>query len=211
MQGGAIDARSTDYVTISSSSFISCKSHSKSGSSGGGGVDLWYIKIHPSIRFCWFLYCSSGNDGGGAAICNSSVTTNQMVCDDCRFIKCSVPKDPNHSLSPVAGGIIIWHNTQPAKSSNLLLKLNEAAFGGALGTHSTFYSLTLIIISFCFFCTNVGVHGNDVYISSVPSQPPFLHCFSTSASGRIGYYNEHGYDSTDCDWLPLAYSHNWTC
>ena len=194
--GGAINAYNVKSVTVSYSLFLTCKSTQSSG----GGVNLFKLLYQPYIHNCDFISCHAADDGGGAAIWNSSATENQIVCYNCRFIDCSVPNEKDNLLGPVAGGIILWDNILPAKCSSLLFSSNEATYGGAYACHSTYYSLVNLLFV-CLFNKNIGTYGNDIYLHILPSDSTCVHCFSTTNSDRIGYYSS-GHNTTDAAWFP---------
>ena len=196
MQGGAIDARYANDVIISSSTFVHCEAYAATTYSGGGAVDLWYINKQLSISLCSFVSCFSKDDGGAAAIWSSSATDNQIVCQECRFINGAATGSSN----ACGGGIILWDNSNVLKCTNILFALNTASYGGAYATNNI-YVAPHYILSFCFFNRNTGTYGNDIYFLSWPSYSPFLYCFSTSESDRIGYYSSE-YQTTDADWFP---------
>ena len=67
-EGGGIYCNNAAYVSVSSSAFSVCAAHAHTGGSGGGGITLRQIQIHPQISLCTFISCSSEDDGGGVAV-----------------------------------------------------------------------------------------------------------------------------------------------
>ena len=191
-EGGGIDARNVNDVTITSSAFVNCHADSIGNhASGGGGINLRSIQRQPFIQFCSFISCTSNDDGGGVAIWYSSAE-NPFFCMNCRFISCLVPNDATNDLFPCAGALIPFDNSLFMKSSNLVFAYNEGESGGAYVTNK-FPDAPDYLLSFCFFNRNKGKYGNDICLSTV-TEPVCFHCFSTSDETRIYKGNDH--------WLP---------
>ena len=202
-EGGGIDARNADDVTISYSTFVSCQAHSSLVLSGGGGVNLWFIKQYPSIKYCSFISCISDDDGSGLNIYNSSSSGNHYACENCVFIKDAVLGNSDS----FGGGVLLCDNYEILKCSNLVFTDNEGTFGGAYAichiTQSQIYFLY-----FCFFHSNIGTYGNDAYLLQLFLENPFLYSFSTAASLRIVHAsNRNDWNNPDVftdysNWLP---------
>ena len=201
--GGALHCYSVHSVSIDSSSFLSCSCRV----GGGGGINLYDIRHQPYINNCYFISCSADDDGGGAAIWSSYAKDDLIVCRDCRVIRCSVPNYNKNSVSPVAGGIILWSNNAGLKCSNILFSDNEGWLGGAYATDRR-SNLAANLLSFCFFNKNIGTYGTDTFFQYFPSDIPFCYCCSTSDSNRVGYYVNTEYTSTNREWLPQTSIHS---
>ena len=204
-EGGAIDARNADDVTVTLSAFVKCHADSIGDhASGGGGINLRSIQSQPYLKFCSFISCTSSDDGGGVAIW-SSKATNTLFCSECRYVLCSTPNSNPNQISPYAGGIILWNNNNILKCSNSLFASNTGWLGGAYATCNVTLAPNYIL-SFSFFNNNTGTCGNDAtFYSFLPDNEhqAFLHCFSTTPSNRIGYLN-NTWQTTKVDWLPLG-------
>ena len=199
--GGAIDARNADYVTVEQSIFDRCISHTTSTASGGCGINLYNITQHPFVIDCTFISCATDEDGGGMSV-SQTAPENTLLCEGCRFInnQAKLPQS-NHNW---AGGIMIWGNPGALKCSNLLFTNNEATFGGAYGTNYNIDSPDYPL-RFCFFHDNSATNGKDVcfygYKSSYATEY-FLHCFSTSEGVRVKNFTSED----NCDWLSMFVS-----
>ena len=205
MDGGAIDARNADYVTLSLSSFVHCVSHTTSSTSGGGGINCNNIQQQPFIHCCLFLLCESDDDGAGVSIWNAHGNPDIYLCNECIFLE---------DTARNGGGGLIVDTTDSRACSNCLLSHSLSGCGGALYLHYSFYSSEHFLTQFCFF------HANSLYSSGVAKDAAiesyfkltdsivlFQQCFSTSGSNRLGdYYNER-WHNTDLDWLSFLYGY----
>ena len=199
--GGAIYANGVAKIEVSFSSFISCACYSTDGCDGGA-IEIYKLTSQPMITQCIFLLCHADDDGGTVSVFNSS-SDNTLVCTDCRIIHCTVPLNDDNRAGPTSGGIVFWYNDNPMNYANILFTDSEGMYGGAYSTDNITVAPDYLL-RYCFFNRNRGPIGNDIYLSPLSSIPPFLHCISTSEPGRIGYWNDTEYTSTDADWLSLT-------
>lgn len=166
--------------------------------SSGGGINLFKILNQPYLITCNFISCFAYDDGGSAAIWNSSAA-NIFICTDCQFIK----GNSDGSDDPWAGGIIIWNSEDTLKCSNLCFSLNTATYGGAYAINNVTVAPNYVIY-FCFFNRNTADYGNDAGLflfSADEENAVFLYCFSTTEDNRIGY-RETEWINADFSWLP---------
>ena len=152
----------------------------------------------PLVERSSFLFCISGNDGGGVGIYSSSQSPKTCILQS-RFIACK----GQHSGSSGGGGMIIADcNSAISCTECLFCECHSARIGGGLCYYYT--PLTppnnAPLCSFLFFSKNSVLtpqYGQDVYFHPLPSDGVFLDCFSTTVSPRI-YPSEHE------NWIPLT-------
>ena len=203
-KGGAIHTSSIHTLDAKHSFFHKCSTTTTSDNDGSGA--LWAVTIQKRISLSAnaFISCTSKASSGAFCIhdCNS-VTDGVDVIDSCRCIDCNAT-----DTSPDAGAVWIG-------SSNKLIRLTSCLFskchaftndgnGGALRHTLSGYYPRSYPIRFCFFNQNTSPLGNDIYLPNFPSDAPCLHCFSLSASGRVGFYDGTVWDRADFNWLPHA-------
>ena len=196
--GGAINAYNVHSVTVTASFFLFCSASSRSG----GGINLVSIIHQPYIHNCDFIFCSAFQDGGGVEIWLCSAEDNTIVCENCRFISCSVPTNNDNRLGPWAGGILLWDNGNITRCSNLIFSLNEGYCAGAYGTDLN-TDAPDFPLRFCFFYSNTATNGNDVcfrHYQGLYATHFFSHCFSATKEERVVVYFSDDYSN----WLPLS-------
>ena len=193
--GGAIHCYNVYSVSLLFCSFISCSATAGSG----GGVNMYTIIQQPYIHTCDFISCFACDDGGGINVWYSNAMDDKLACKDCRFIKETVKgsRDPS-------GGCLLYYPSNGLICANSLFSNSEAYYGGAFYILYTNYPSGMYPLQFCFFNTNKGTVGNDITLDKYVQHNTNLvlkHCFSTSNSDRIGYYNNAPATSKD-NWLP---------
>ena len=201
--GGAIYTNQISETTVEVSTFLYCSCHSDNGltEGDGGAITINGSITQHLISECEFIFCSAEDDGGAVAIWNSHANENNPVCKDCIFIACTIPNDDTLEQKPVAGGLILWANTNIQKCSNTLFSSNEGTYGGAYANNEQI-QFPNYVLSFCFFSRNTGTYGNDIYLPNLPSGSPLLHCFTTTTENRIGYKDGSFYVVLHPNWLP---------
>ena len=192
--GGAIHCNNVNFVSIISSSFLSCTCEG----GGGGGINFCNIQNQPSLSECDIISCSASADGGGISIFYSYANVDQLICNNCRFLSCCISNNLESEYIFSGGGIILWQNHNILICSDILFTSNTGTCGGGYATSQSTV-LQTCFLCFCFFNRNTGSCGTDAYFDPLPSDA-FQHCFSTSDSHRIGYYSS-GYQKTDENWL----------
>ena len=183
--GGAIYCSTISTVRISSSAFISCMCNT-TNDSDGGAIELWIIVSQSTISGCTFIFCHSDDNGGALSVWNSGAA-DQLICKDSLFL--------SGTCEDCGGAIIFWNHNDIRKCSNTLFAHNKGVYGGAYANNILIQTQKYLFL-FCFFIENSGSYGNDIFLSSLPSESPLLHCLSTSFEGKI----VKGYDT----WLPLG-------
>ena len=212
--GGRVYAEYIGTTMIRNSFFYDCQCGTGADGPDGAGALLNYIHTFPLIQCCIFLFCTSGDDGGGCGIWNSQSPVSYAV-DSCTFLKCKGV----HQKSTDGGGIIFNQNIDMISCTNCLFHAcTTPHYGGAI---SAVYpsGTTIKPISFCYFHQNTAEYGNDIFLYCFPDpSQTVLHCLSTSASDRVcSVLNENDISNpdkfkSDSDWLPLgtlSYLNTW--
>ena len=203
--GGAISCRPCYSVSISYSSFISCKG------SKGGGVYLWGISFFCSVSGCVFTQCEA-KDWGNALLLrelpsinggntNTNNNNHPPACSLCRFL--------HNEHRVVTSGAIYFLPSYGAHTlkENLYTSNNADHYGGAVEYNvDGNYQVTCAIFYFNFFSdNNAKGNGDDVvftYNDKYSTWSPFFHCFSTTTSNRVAFAagsTPYRYNDT---WLP---------
>ena len=198
--GGGIATEFLNNVYIYSSSFIHCHGGTNYHiNSGGGAVFLNDTKQWHQIHDCNFIGCYSGADGGALHLRNCKVPHSDGIANT-RFIDCKTVYD----IDAVEGGAVqSWTVTVTCSFSNSLIARCHSYQGGGFFFQVKENYATNIIL-FCLFHINTATGtGNDlaVYNLSQTDSNFFQHCFSTSQSNRVDYYDGIWYH-TDHNWLP---------
>ena len=193
MDGGAIDARNTDSVTVSLSSFVHCVTHTTSLASGGGGIHFYKIQ-QPFIDHCIFLFCESADDAGGMGIYDSFGSEDDFIYECC-CVYCA----GNHPSSSGGGGLMISSPACDIECSDCLFcHCHSAWMGGALFFYYPNSARKYCRFTFCFLEGNSAPAGNDAYFNEWTPTQPFLYCFSLTPGSRI-FPGSH-----DNDWLSIT-------
>ena len=97
----------------------------------------------------------------------------------------------NESLD--GGAVWIWETGELIGLKNCFFSLCHATtgFGGALNHYLSNYKENSYPIRYCFFNKNTAPYGNDAYLvlSDTFKGAPFLHCFSTTTTNRLAYWD----------------------
>ena len=174
--GGAIYINSDSNLSITSSSFSSCKSQ------GYGGAIFAYLKCNSSvITGSNFFKCKAGH-GGGVMTWNgpsSSVSSS-------RFISChaiSTGGGVYHDSGYTSSFLTISDSLFSTCSANYTTDEFHTRGGGAFEDFRSFpYTSTY---SFLFFDKNVAKKefGYDISVVYIPiTQSSVLHCFTTTSN-----------------------------
>ena len=201
--GGAIYCTLCKSVTISSSSFVSCKSVK------GGGIYLQEICQFSSVDDSLFTQCSALGWGNGVVLWKlpqrnsgntNSANTPLPASSNCRFLYNEYRVGTSGALyfCPVNGAHTLRENLYSYNNANVYGGAVECNLGGS-------YSVTTAVFHFSFFSNNNGNgNGDDVIIlnNKYSASSPFLHCFSTEESStRLTSYQDSQYPH-DINWLP---------
>ena len=156
------------------------------------------LSIHPLIKSCLFLSCTSGDDGGGCGIYYSQSSLLYAV-DSCRCIKCKGIASPNNE----GGGMCLSGNDNFISCTNCLLYACEAPSNAGGIFLDCNYATNEKKITFCFFTENKSDGAIDVCVwRQSQNFVPLSHCFTTSTGKTVGEY-ENTKDHSD--WLPHGY------
>ena len=205
IDGGAIYTAYIGTVSVSNSHFLDCKSGSGETGAEGGGVLCYFISVLPLIRSCTFLFCTTGDDGGGCGIWFSNSSLAYAV-DSCRCIKCQ----GTHIDNSQGGGIMLAWNDMFITITNCLLSACETKYQGG-GIWMSYPSGTSVRpLTFCFFSENKSGYGRDVQFINFPSDAEAItHSFSTepsiSGSVCVGTFNSETVVYSNIhpvNWLP---------
>ena len=191
VDGGAIYAAYIGTVSVTASLFYDCKSGTGQIGAEGGGICCYYIAVLPLIRTCTFLFCTTGDDGGGCGIWLSNASSVYVI-NSCRFLKCK----GTHVDNSQGGGIMLSFNEVFVTITNCLLCACETKYqgGGVLITQPSDTSLQPL--TFCFFHDNKSPIGKDVCFYEYNGNIQLiLYSFSSdAAAGRV--------DGGPDNWLP---------
>ena len=201
--GGAVYAEYISYATVSDSFFYDCECGWSTAGPEGAGILLNYISTQPLIQSCSFVSCRSDDDGGGCSI-YFSFSSLVYVVHACSYIHCK----GTHLTSSQGGGVMLYGNAESYGCTDCLFCNSQALYGAGLYLYLLNYDERTYLVRFCFFKNNsvwTNGYGNDVALdcyTPTNNTALFEHCFSTTASKRIGYLNNTPWDATDVNWLP---------
>ena len=202
--GGAIHYVSSSSISISSSSFVSCKS------SKGGGVSLWPVSHFCSVDDCLFTNCEAKHWGNGLLLfglpqINGGTSTNNIrpppACSRCRFLH-------NENRPSTSGAMyFVPYSGEHSGRDNLYVSNKANFYAGAVEFNLVGdYPVPSPVFYFNFFSDNDGKgKGDDVIIFNNNKYDnnliPFSHCFtSTQSLTRLTHSGEKNPDVSN--WLP---------
>ena len=202
-EGGAIHASTIQKITVTQSLFLRCSSSNTADNTGGGGINIDNIKITLSISNNNFISCTAKASGGCICIRSCSANTKKIdAINSCRFINCHAT-----DTLPDGAGVCVWGTEELIGVMSSLFSLCSTSFGGALFYYLYNYRKSAFPIRYCFLNANTGTFGSDLAIwnylpkTEADDYALLFHCFSTSASYRIGYYYNQIWSKTDANWL----------
>ena len=211
--GGAIYLNKINKATILESSFLRCRILSSNfHENGGGSVYMHSITTQVLVTLTSFIDSSVPFDGAGVNMWNFKCTLNNYnTFRDCRFIKCTGRANNLISYQECyheGGGIMAYGNEYNISMTNTLFSECSNQWGGGfeMSVPSSFSSPFII---FCCFYENIADLGNDVLTYPNVSQIPFLQCFTTVVSKRLGYSDgriDFSYPSADDKWISCHHS-----
>ena len=199
-KGGAVYTSSIHTLDVKQSLFFKCSTSTTSNDQGSGAIWIYGIQQKLSLLQSDFISCTSKASGGASFIQECKENIKGDVINNCRYIDCNATNE-----TPDGGAGCIWLNKGLLGLTNCLFSLCNSGFvGGALRHNLDAYSPGSYPIRYCFFNKNTSPSGNDVFFPSLPSDAPCLHCFSTTARNRIGYYSDSVASNVDLNWLPIT-------
>ena len=194
--GGAICVVGINTLIVSSSLFFNCRAPQTNHDNGGsGGIYTRSLKKSFSVSLSSFISCFTGSSGAGVSFdAPSDHKLDTEIVNDCYCLQCS-----SDGISPDGGGMCLWDTFYTMKCTGCLFSgCSTTGSGGGFcfrfGANSESYP-----IKFCFFADNTGKTGTDVCFYILYFDP-CLHCFSTSAQNRVGYYDTT-WTQSDFNWL----------
>ena len=184
-------------IILSSSFVLCCAPQTNKDNCGAGGVFVYQV-TSLSLSNTLFASCFTGSSGAGAYFesVKGSVQSPQTV-NHCIFVSCIAEGN-----SPDGGGLGITNSDYTTKCTNSLFSICKSDNGGgfliAYAAQPEPYPLR-----FCFFHNNYATYGTDVCFPYLPSNSPFVHCFSTSDTPRLHYWHLNSTSSKAYNnWLP---------
>ena len=198
--GGAISAQNLACLVITQCVFLQCHAPQQVNNDAAGGMYAVGIQRVFSLSSSVCLLCSTGSSGGGIFFrSQSTLQLSTEIVHSCILINCTA-----RGSSPDGGGLCLWENFYTFRCLNNLFYGCYADYGGGLNFNFSKNSESSPI-RFCFFNRNTADVGNDVaFLGSYTLVGKLLlHCFSTSNSKRVGYYNTE-WHTDDFNWLPMG-------
>ena len=205
-RGGGIYLEGIKTVTIEETLFHTCTAAAHNNA-GGGGVEIVSLQGAPSIKHTTFLFCNSGNDGGGMGMWECAKWQDTGIVS-CRFLGCSATPATDND----GGSLIVCYSNAAIGCSNILFANSLSGFHGGAASCLTYYSSnfnsSIPFFSFCFFKDNSAAVGNDAFLDDWIPENPFLHSYSTTFSSRAIYViNNSVWNSTSAyqnkdNWFP---------
>ena len=206
-QGGAIHTFGLHTLDVKESFFYRCSTNTISDNQGSGAVWINTIQQRLCVSENSFISCTSKASGGAFILwkCHANIKGAEVI-NNCRYIDCNATDE-----TPDGGAVWICNNSQLIGFTNCFFSLCNAltGYGGSFRHEGSAYQPQSFPIRYCFFNNNRGTYGNDVYLNFSPSDPPLLHCFSTTDTNRFTFWdvtsNRLCNPENQNDWLPLDY------